>query len=43
MYKMHSFYEYILLWEVRKQSPLKLFNSAENYWKFTTKLAYDLN
>ena len=43
MYKMHFFYEYSLIWEVPKQSTWKLFNFTENYSKFTTKIAYDLN
>ena len=43
MYKKHFFYEYSLAWEARKQSPWELFNFTENYLKFTTKVAFDLN
>ena len=43
MYKIHFFYEYSLVCDVRKQSPWKLFNFTESYSKFTTKIAYDLN
>ena len=42
MYKKHFFYEYSLVWKVRKQSTLKLLHFIENYSKFTTKIAFDL-
>ena len=42
MYKKHFFYEYSLVWNVRKQSPWKLLHLAENYSNFTTKIAFDL-